>query len=202
MTQLNKSQKKNYTQVSNIVLNDKDLSLKAKGLFAFMDSKPNGWNFTYRSMSKQLKEGEISIRSALVELKEKGYLEYTKHSTGHGEYTIFDNPCDGNPREQNPKKVKPSRISNTKPLVKKINSYELFIEELKEQASIPSKVTITKKGKEFFSQIENVDKLKIDYVAYQADKKEFAKRITDYMEDYQTTAQPEQHYSERLGYIV
>ena len=48
-----------FTQVSNNLINDKNLSLKSKGLYVFMFSKPQGWNFTIRSMSKQRRKSLI-----------------------------------------------------------------------------------------------------------------------------------------------
>lgn len=57
-----------YTQVDNELLNLDSVSLKAKGLYAFLCSKPENWNFSYRWLMSQLKEWEKSIRSALREL--------------------------------------------------------------------------------------------------------------------------------------
>lgn len=113
---------KPFTQVINSLLNDTELSLKAKGLYAYMDSKPDGWNFTIISMSKQLLEGTDAIKSGLRELKNKGYLEYTKKIDGYGEYTLTDGiaPKVDNPHVENPKKGKPTRINNKEPIVIKI----------------------------------------------------------------------------------
>jgi hypothetical protein len=36
---------RNYTQVPNDIINDKRLSLKAKGLYLFLVSKPDNWDF-------------------------------------------------------------------------------------------------------------------------------------------------------------
>ena len=78
----------NFTQISNVLLNDKTLSLKAKGLYSFMYSKPNDWNFTIRSMSKQLKEGVDCIAATLKELKVSGWVHHRKDTNGTGEYLI------------------------------------------------------------------------------------------------------------------
>lgn len=129
MSQLRKSAK-GYTQVSNALLNDKNLSLKAKGLFAFMDSKPDGWTFTIKSMANQLKEGSEAVQSAANELKNTGYLRYHKQPDGHGIYELIDNPNPGfqdpNPEKPNqgfPKMGKPGCISNKEPIAKKIDRY-------------------------------------------------------------------------------
>ena len=66
----------------------------------------------------------------------------------------------------------------------KPKGYDLFISDLKQQVSIKSKVTKTKEGEVLFKQMKDVEKLKVDYVAHQLDKKEFSQRITAFMEDY------------------
>ena len=35
-----------YGIVPNAILNNKELSLRAKGVFAFLQGKPDGWNFS------------------------------------------------------------------------------------------------------------------------------------------------------------
>ena len=113
MSTYKKSSKKNFTQVSNEMLSDKRLTLKARGLFAYMDSKPDDWNFTLRSMATQFKDGIDSISSAMKELKEFGYVEYEKFTDGSGVYKMYDNPSLENPNLKNAKFGKGKRISNT-----------------------------------------------------------------------------------------
>ena len=117
----------NFSTIPNQLLNDQCVSLTAKGLYVFMRGKPPLWNFTIRSMAKQLKEGETAIGSALNELKDSGWISYTKHSDGKGVYHLFwsansniDNPNQGNPNQGYPMKGKPQRISNKEPIVKQI----------------------------------------------------------------------------------
>ena len=117
----------NFSTIPNQLLNDQYVSLTAKGLYVFMRGKPPLWNFTIRSMAKQLKEGETAIGSALNELKDSGWISYTKHSNGKGVYHLFwsansniDNPNQGNPNQGYPMKGKPQRISKKEPIVKQI----------------------------------------------------------------------------------
>ncbi len=117
----------NFSTIPNELLNDQSISLAAKGLYVFMRGKPPLWNFTIRSMAKQLKEGETAIGSALNELKDSGWISYKKHSNGKGVYHLFwsadsnaENPNQENPNQGNPMKGKPQRISNKEPVVKKI----------------------------------------------------------------------------------
>ena len=73
----------------NTLLYSTKISLKAKGLYAFMESKPNDWNFTSSSMASQLKESRKSILSAMQELKDSGWLAYQKNRDGSGVYELL-----------------------------------------------------------------------------------------------------------------
>lgn len=81
-----------YTQISNDLLNDQRITLKAKGLYCFMFSKPDDWNFTIKSMAKQLKDGAEAVSSGLKELKKSGWLRYYKKSDGTGVYMLNSEP--------------------------------------------------------------------------------------------------------------
>jgi hypothetical protein len=89
-----------FSQTPNELLKDKQISLTSKGLYAFMQGKPDNWNFTIASMQKQLKEGQRAIRSALTELKETGWLSYEKHNDGTGTYTVNITPVLETPKVQ------------------------------------------------------------------------------------------------------
>ncbi|MBA4509774.1 DnaD domain protein [Clostridium sporogenes] len=65
-----------FTQVSNNALRDNSISLKAKGLYALIQSYITLEDFTlYKNyLKKQCKEGEKAFESAWKELKDAGYL--------------------------------------------------------------------------------------------------------------------------------
>ena len=65
---------RDFTVMCNVALDDKRLSLKAKGLYAVLMSKPESWNVSYRDMMQELREGQTAILNALKELEEAGYL--------------------------------------------------------------------------------------------------------------------------------
>ena len=69
---------KNYTVISNGLLQDKDISLKAKGLLSVMLSLPDKWEFSIAGLAAISHEGETSIRSTLQELERNRYLERGK----------------------------------------------------------------------------------------------------------------------------
>ena len=84
--------KGNFTTVLNVFIRDKNISFKAKGVFTYMASFADDWNFTLRSMSTQSKDGIAGIRAAVTELREHGYLDYQKNQDGSGVYTLYDAP--------------------------------------------------------------------------------------------------------------
>ena len=77
-----------FAQIANVVLNSKELSFKAKGLYAYMISKPSTWKFTIRLMTSQVKDGEASIVSGIKELKDAGLVTYIKNKDGSGKYIL------------------------------------------------------------------------------------------------------------------
>ena len=68
----------NYTVMSNYHFKEKNMSLKAKGLLSLMLSLPDCWDYSINGLAAICKENETSIKSALEELKEFGYLDVIK----------------------------------------------------------------------------------------------------------------------------
>lgn len=64
----------NFTVISNEVLSNPKISLKAKGLYSFLCSKPNNWKFSYLGLSSQLLESEKQLRPLIRELVENKLL--------------------------------------------------------------------------------------------------------------------------------
>jgi len=194
-----KKHKVNYSQISNYLLNDKTLSLKAKGLYSFMFSKPDDFNFTIRSMSKQLLEGQRAIMVGLQELRDKGWISYTKHPDGTGEYFLNENPniensnmgepnCQ-NPNIDNSNLLKEQRINNIDLYNNKDNNnneVSLF-SDLEPKAEIVKKpVTPQKEVMIFFAEsfYNNYENLKTTLAKDDAFKKKYAGvDLKHYIED-------------------
>lgn len=70
-----KRKESDFTQLSNKMLRDARLSWKARGLLAYMLSMPDDWVF-YESelINHSEKDGITSLRSAMKELKNAGYV--------------------------------------------------------------------------------------------------------------------------------
>lgn len=105
---------KNYTTMANYHLRDKGLSLKAKGLLSYMLMLPDDWGYSLSGLISQTGAGKTAIKSALAELKERGYLtvERTKDSAGRFDYvyTIYEKPT-AKAQNQPPKAIEPESAS-------------------------------------------------------------------------------------------
>lgn len=77
-----------FTQVANCVLFDPKLSAKAKGLYAYLYAKPDGWNFAIDRIAQEFVDGRKGINSGLRELEENGYLYREKQKTGRVLYIL------------------------------------------------------------------------------------------------------------------
>lgn len=67
-----------YTQVLNDVLYDKTISLRAKGIYAYLFSKPDGWQFHMEIMETELLETKGQMYTAIKELIQRGYILRTQ----------------------------------------------------------------------------------------------------------------------------
>lgn len=66
---------KDFTVVYNRVLENPNLSFKAKGLWAYCMSLPENWQFHVTHLAKVCKDGKNAIYSALKELQKEGLVE-------------------------------------------------------------------------------------------------------------------------------
>lgn len=97
--QFRKAKQKSFTMVSNYALRDKNLSLKAKGLYAQISYFLSIPDFTlYKdTLLNSSSDGATSFNSAFNELKKSGYLKVYKIQTSNGfvyEYELLDSPTD------------------------------------------------------------------------------------------------------------
>lgn len=85
---------KNYTVISNLYLKNKNLSLKAIGLFTIILSLPKDFNYSIDNLTKLTKESYRTIKLLLKELKDNGYLVISKKRNEKGlydyEYIFFE----------------------------------------------------------------------------------------------------------------
>lgn len=135
MKQPMKKQTVPYTQISNAVLNDKNLSWKAKGIFSYLYSKPEKWDFSVHRIFLDSKDGKESLLSGIAELETLGYLQRKRLANGRMEYRISFEPCSENPNEPcsgNPNEVK-TQQGKTRTVSNKEDSSNTELESKKEE---------------------------------------------------------------------
>ena len=90
-----------FGAVPNELLNNPDISFKAKGLYAYLNSKPDNWDFSVESIAAQVKEGIDSVRAGIHELEKFGYLIRIKYQNEKGywevDYMLFESPSQEDP---------------------------------------------------------------------------------------------------------
>ena len=126
-----KKQMVQFGRTPNGLLNDKSISLKAKGLFAFIESKPDDWDFSVEALKHLLKESTEAIISGLHELEQSGYLVRNKYHGKSGkweiEYILYDKPTNNDePYMENPYMVNPyieNPLNNKRKNTNKENKY-------------------------------------------------------------------------------
>lgn len=96
---------KDFTVMSNHHLRDKNLTLKAKGLLSVILSLPDDWKYSIAGLAAICKEGTSSVKSALQELADAGYVTVTKlypnqTDTGRIEYVYDIHERPQEPRKQ------------------------------------------------------------------------------------------------------
>lgn len=70
--------KDRFAVIPNSILNSEKISFRAKGIFAFLNSKPDGWKFSANRIAAQSSDGRDSVISALKELENVGILTRKK----------------------------------------------------------------------------------------------------------------------------
>ena len=131
---------KDFMAIHNNIFKDKTISLKAKGLLAFMMSVPPDWDYSLAGLAACNKDGLVSVRSALQELEDNSYVKLTKVRNEKGQivdmqYDVSDEPVFGNrieekpflenPKADNPKTEKPLSENHTQLNTKELNTKEL-----------------------------------------------------------------------------
>jgi len=109
-----------YVVMNKTGLNDPRLSYKAKGLHAYLLSKPDDWEVYVGHLAKQATDGKSAVRSGLKELIECGYAVFKRETDDRGRYTsgtytVYEVPHCTFPNVDKPNKEKPDILSNDSP---------------------------------------------------------------------------------------
>ena len=97
MSKLIKGERYSYTNIDNTVFFDNRLSAKAKGVLCQMLSLPDNWEYSVEGLTTRFSDGKASIRSAITELEQYGYLVRKQVKRG-GKYAGIDYLIYANPK--------------------------------------------------------------------------------------------------------
>ncbi|MBC6911462.1 DnaD domain protein [Lactobacillus reuteri] len=121
MARVKKIKIKGFTIIDNDIINDPRMHLKALGLFAYMWSKPDDWQFYISEIATHFKDGESAVSSAMKELMELGYLKRTQNRKD-GKFSTYDYVLQEIPKPENHSSVpkgdlpKPEKPKSEKPI--------------------------------------------------------------------------------------
>ena len=116
-TQKPKESAARFVVIDNVVVQDPRLSFRARGVLAYVLSKPTTWEHSAESLAAASTEGVEAIRSALRELERFGFAEFRKLRIEGGRFKsvrLFreapdrDLPDPVNPSPVEPDPVKPA----------------------------------------------------------------------------------------------
>lgn len=111
--------KNNFMMVANAVFKDETLSLQAKGLFGYLWSLPEQWEFHLKEIVQHATNGRDATQKAIKELETRGYIHKVLQKDAKGRFasTIWyfdDKPVikdtiisTNSPRTENPYTVNP-----------------------------------------------------------------------------------------------
>lgn len=107
MNKIERVKNKNFTVISNVFLQDKNISIKAKGFLAVVMGLPSDWEFSIDGVCSILKEGKTAIYNVVDELRQHGYCVVKKSRDTMGrisgsDYTFFEEPQQCYPYVENP----------------------------------------------------------------------------------------------------
>lgn len=88
-----------YVMIDKFGLNDDRLSWKAKGLLAYLLSKPDDWKIYERELIKRSTDGRDAVRTGLRELEKYGYMSRRQLRNEDGsfsamEYIVYERPIE------------------------------------------------------------------------------------------------------------
>lgn len=144
MNKIIRNKDNGYSVINNHCLRNKNISEKAKGVFAIIMSLPDNWDFSINGLIAICNGGESAIRSAIKELIENNYCQRNiiKHPITKRiidwEYIFSEKPLCDFPQVEEPQMETPHLENQT---------------QLNKDESIPDlkKKRLTKKEQYFFN---------------------------------------------------
>jgi hypothetical protein len=126
----------NYAQIHNDALNDPRLKFKEKGLLAYLNSKPDDWDFSAYRIARDSGDGVGSVKAGLRKLEELGYISRKKLPSGRVQFSMPQ------PKDQKPndgcvaKGQKPTDGFSHDAEIDPVSNTEKTVKQKKERAKV------------------------------------------------------------------
>jgi len=167
-----------YTQIPNDWVRDSRLSLKAIGLLAQIMSHKPGWNLSIRSIARINETGVGTIKSAVEELEQFGYLQRSENQLHNEDGTFADYVWTTADPFQNPVTVK---TAHGKQDTKKTITKKTISKETTNRASqIPDDFSVTDDMRSWATEkhpLVDIDKATLNFVDYWKSKPKDNKQL-------------------------
>ena len=121
MTKIIKDIKNHYINIDQQLIRDESLSWKARGIFMYLWSQTDEWDFYAKEVAKHATDGLDALNSGLEELEQRGYLSRKRKRDKEGrlkgtDWILHEKPKKASPKSQTPK---PDFPTQDKPIQEK-----------------------------------------------------------------------------------
>jgi len=115
-----------FVQIDKYFLNDENLTWSAKGILAYILSKPNDWVIRKEDLIRRSGDGKAKVEAALLNLLANGYINWFQEKEDDGTfgewvYDVYERP-EFNPNLESCKEMGYLRIMSKKNKTKERNS--------------------------------------------------------------------------------
>jgi hypothetical protein len=167
-----------YTQIPNDWVRDSRLTLKAIGLLAQIMSHKPGWNLSIRSIARINETGVGTIKSAVEELEQFGYLQRSQNQLHNEDGTFADYVWTTADPFQNPVTVKTAHgKQDTK---KTIDKKTITKENTNRASQIPDDFSVTESMRSWATEkhpLVDIDKATLNFIDYWKSKPKDNKQL-------------------------
>lgn len=110
---MKKNTPERFTALSNTIVRDDKLSWKARGIFLYLFSQSDDWDFYETEVANHATDGRDSLRSGLKELEEKGYIQRERVRNEKGQLMSSNWLLSDKPMLKKPMYDYPTQVSGT-----------------------------------------------------------------------------------------
>lgn len=195
-----------HTEMPVYHLQDRNLSLRAMGLLTKMLALPDDWDFSINGLASICRDGVGSVRSALKELEENGYIIRMNDHAGNGRfqrvtYIIYEVPQKENAVEEHKTPAEPKTSVHEAEEPPEIPVENSKTEPEKPSAEIPYSAGTTQIKKDRYDSIYNINQ-SISIISPGKPNMEYSDAVETVRENIEYPVLLERYPQKRLDMIV